>query len=186
MSGVKVGGAWKTPAVTYVKVAGVWKVVAVAYIKVGGAWKVTTLSGAPSVPALSHTAAQQFTITNYDAAHYYEVTNGTRVDNVITAASGNTTVTVKAAYASGATLSAARNGAVQPYTAVQASADVSFVHAGSEHGVNIPGTIGARWLYCREFPWGGECGHQEGWMVKDTSPSGSGYTDQYGEWFKIY
>lgn len=106
MSGVKVGGVWKTPAVVYVKVAGVWRTAATVSTKVAGTWRTTTLAGPPPVPTLSYTAERTYTITNYDANLTYTVTGATRSGNTITGATNGATIT--SAYAPGATQSAAR------------------------------------------------------------------------------
>lgn len=136
-------------------------------------------------PVLQHTAAGQFTIQNYNSDLTYTISAGTRSGAVITLPSANQSCTVTARGQKGTTESTAGTCERKSYTAAQGTPDVSFVHASPEHGVNIPSSIGSRWLYCRDFPWGGESGHQEGVMVKDTSPSSSGFVDQYGEWGKV-
>ena len=112
MSGIKVGGSWKTPAITSVKVGGVWKTAATSYVKVGGAWKVSDLAGPPAVPNLTYTADNQYTITNYNSSLVYALTNSTRSGSVITVSSNTATIT--AAYAVGAPASAPRTMSTLP------------------------------------------------------------------------
>ena len=185
MSSVKVGGSWKTPTQTFVKVGGSWKTVSAIYVKVGGAWKVTDFAAPPATPDLSHTAYGQFTITNYDASLTYAVTNGTRTGAVITVPSVNSTMTVTSAYGSGAPTSGARSGERKAHRGTSSNVTVSYIHAPPAHGLsNVDGTPGSYFIRCNQFapPLEGECGHQEGYNVLVNEP---GYTDQYGEWFKI-
>lgn len=105
MSRLKVNGVWRSPAATRVKVNGSWRLVSVAYVKVNGSWRISTLAGAPSAPVLAYTAQGTFTINNYDAALTYTVTGATRTGNQLTAVTNG--ATIRAAYAAGATQSAA-------------------------------------------------------------------------------
>jgi len=63
MSGVKVGGVWKTPASAAVKVGGVWRTVASSSVKVGGAWRTSTLGSAPA-PVIAYISTGVFEVTN--------------------------------------------------------------------------------------------------------------------------
>jgi len=63
MSGVKVGGVWKTPASAAVKVGGVWKTVATSSVKVGGTWRTSTLGSAPA-PIIAYISTGVFEVTN--------------------------------------------------------------------------------------------------------------------------
>ena len=100
MSGVKVDGVWKTPAITSVKVDGVWKTVATISVKVDGVWRTSTFAGPPPAPTLSYTAEGQFTITNYDSTLVYAVSGATRTGNLLTSVTNGATITT--AYVAGA------------------------------------------------------------------------------------
>lgn len=63
MSGVKVGGVWKTPSTASVKVGGTWKTVGAVSVKVGGTWKLTTLGSAPA-PEIAFVSPGVFEVTN--------------------------------------------------------------------------------------------------------------------------
>jgi hypothetical protein len=63
MSGVRVGGVWKTPTTTSVRVGGVWKTASVVSVKVGGVWKTTTLGGAPP-PVIEYVSTGVFEVAN--------------------------------------------------------------------------------------------------------------------------
>jgi len=63
MSGVKVGGVWKTPASAAVKVGGVWRTVATSSVKVGGVWRTSTLGSAPA-PIIAYITTGVFEVTN--------------------------------------------------------------------------------------------------------------------------
>lgn len=141
----------------------------------------------PAKPTLTHhTTTGQFRITNYDASLTYtlSVTAGTatRSGDIITMSNANSVCTVTARLPKSVSSSAAATAERKAYTAVQGGADVSYIHGLPADGVNIPGTIGARWLYCTEGQ-PGEAQHQEGPMVKGSLPSG--YTDSYSEWWKV-
>lgn len=144
-------------------------------------------------PTLTHhTTIGQFRITNYDqydstVVFNLSVTAGTatRSTDIITLSAVDSICTVTARLPKSVSNSAAATAERKEYDATQGTADVSYIHAPPEHGVNIPNVIGARWLYCLQFPppLELECGHQEGTMVKAATPSG--YTDSYGEWWKV-
>lgn len=138
-------------------------------------------------PTLTHyTATGQFQITNYDANLTYtlSVTAGTatRSGAIITMSNANSICTVTAKLPKSISDSPAATAERKAYTAVQGPADVSYIHGLPADGVNIPSTIGARWLYCTEGQ-PGEAQHQEGTMVKGSLPAG--YTDSYNEWWKV-
>jgi hypothetical protein len=103
MSGVKIDGVWRQPAITSVNVAGTWKTVSTIFAKIDGVWRTTTFAGPPPAPTLSYTAEGQFTITNYDANLVYAVSGATRTGNLLTSVSNGATITT--AYAVGATTS---------------------------------------------------------------------------------
>lgn len=69
MSGVKVGGVWRTPATVSVKVAGAWRTAATVSVKVGGAWHVSTMGGAPA-PVMTYVSAGVFEVSNTEAGVY--------------------------------------------------------------------------------------------------------------------
>lgn len=195
MSGVKVGGSWRTPAVTYVKVAGVWRTVATVSVKVAGTWRTSTFADPPAKPTLNHhTTAGQFIITNYSPSLIYTATlvsgSGSATLNtstgVYTLSSQNARFSVTAKYAAGTSESTAGYMERAQYTTTATNVDVSYIHGLPQHGVinyggySIPGS---RWTYCLEASYGGECPHQEGTNVKNATPSG--YTDSYGEWWRV-
>lgn len=106
MSGVRVGGTWRTPAITSVKVAGTWRTVSTMSVKVAGTWRTSSFAGPPPVPTLAYTAQGTFTITNYDPTLTYTVTGATRSGSQLTGISSG--ATIKTAYSPGAPQSAAR------------------------------------------------------------------------------
>lgn len=139
----------------------------------------------PDKPVITHhTTKGQFIITNYDPSYTYTITVNTgtvtRSTDILTLSNENSIATVFCTSPRGIASSNA-TAERKKYTATQGAADVSYVHAPPAHGVSIPNVIGGRWLYCAEFPWP-ECGHQEGPMIKASTPSG--YTDSYSEWWK--
>ena len=141
-------------------------------------------------PTLTHhTSTGQFRITNYDAAFTYNLSvnagTATRSSDIITLSAADSVCTVTARLPKSVSDSTAATAERKEYDATQGAADVSFIHAPPEHGISIPNVIGARWLYCTQFapPLEGECGHQEGTMVKAGTPAG--YTDSYGEWWRV-
>lgn len=69
MSGIKIGGAWKTPTTTSVKIGGTWRTASVVYAKIGGVWRTTTLGGAPP-PVLSYVSTGVFEVSNTTAGVY--------------------------------------------------------------------------------------------------------------------
>ena len=70
MSGVKVGGVWKTPASAAVKVGGVWRTVATSSVKVGGVWRTSTLGSAPA-PVIAYISTGVFEVTNTASTGVY-------------------------------------------------------------------------------------------------------------------
>lgn len=73
MSGVKVGGVWKTPASAAVKVGGVWRTVASSSVKVGGVWRTSTLGSAPA-PIIAYISTGVFEVTNTASTGVYTPT----------------------------------------------------------------------------------------------------------------
>jgi len=72
MSGVRVSGAWRTPAITSVKVAGTWRTAATVSVKINGVWRLSTFAGPPSKPTMSfQNSTPQFSITNYSPSLVY-------------------------------------------------------------------------------------------------------------------
>ena len=149
---------------------------------------------APAAPIMDHhTATGQFIITNYSSSLVYTTAlvsgGGTATLNtgtgVYTLSSTTARFSITVGYSGSSPQSAADFMERRPYTATQGYPDVSYIHPPPAHGVNIPNVIGARWLYCNQFdpPLEQECGHQEGTMVKAGTPAG--YTDSYGEWWKV-
>jgi len=149
---------------------------------------------APAAPIMDHyTATGQFVITNYDSSLVYTTAlvggSGTATLNtsngVYTLSSTTARFSISAGYSASSPQSAVDFMERTPYTATQGYPDVSYIHAPPAHGINIPNVIGARWLYCTQFapPLEQECGHQEGTMVKASTPAG--YTDSYGEWWRV-
>jgi hypothetical protein len=189
MSKVKIGSQWKTPTMTYVKVDGSWRIASLIKNKVSGSWRVSDLASPPPTPTLSHTALGQFTITNYNSALDYVVTNGTRSGAVITVPTATSTMNVTAAYAAGAPVSAAAYGERKAYTYhFDVTDGASYYHAPPADGYapNFGvGPDGSATYFCQDLGTGGDsCYHNVGVNHKDNLPSG--YTDQFGEWFKIY
>lgn len=78
----------------------------------------TSLGAVPSVPTLTYTAQNQFTIGNYDSSLTYTVTGGTRSGSVITVSTVGTTATVTARYGRGVAASAARSMLTAAYARV--------------------------------------------------------------------
>lgn len=214
MSKVRVGGAWRSPAVTSVKIAGSWRQASMMYAKVGGVWKITTFVGEPAKPTFAHTAAGKFTIQNYDSNVVYTTTlvsgggTASRSGAVITLSDVNARFSVSAGYAANAPQSA-----------------LGFVErkAYTYHSENQPYACGSHQCNCRS-EWancgcecgGGGCGcygnSSQSWgqcgcpgtmcwynqrTVCDTCTSycdnwvqvkdgtPSGYADAFGEWSKV-
>jgi hypothetical protein len=103
MSGVRIDGVWRQPAITSVKVGGTWRTVSTISAKIDGVWRTTTFAGPPPPPTLSYTAQNQFTITNYNAALVYAVSGATRAGSLLTSVSNGATIATS--YAVGATIS---------------------------------------------------------------------------------
>ena len=141
-------------------------------------------------PTLTHhTTIGQFRITNYDATLTYNLSatagTATRSSDIITLSAVDTVCTVTARLPKSVSNSTAATAERKEYDATQGTADVSFLHGNPADGINVPNVIGARWLVCVDVGGGtgSENGHQEGPMVKAGTPSG--YTDSYGEWWKV-
>jgi hypothetical protein len=211
MSQVKIGGAWRTPAQTYVKVAGVWRVASQTFVKVGGVWKAGDLGAPPAQPVVSHTAYGQFTIANLQPSVTYTFTRlsgsgtATRNGSVVTLSSADARFQVTAGY-----------GASGPQT------DPAFMERKSYtyHMENHQYACGSHQCNCRQ-DWGscgcgtcggyptpnagswGQCGcpgdmcwynpvtvcdtctsYCDNWVqVRDATPAG--YADKFGEWSKV-
>lgn len=107
MSGVKVGGLWKTPSIVYTKVGNQWKIVAQTFTKVNGVWRTTTFGSPPSAPIMGYISTGVFNITNYDSTLVYQATlisgSGTATLNTSTGrytlSSANARFSVVARYA---------------------------------------------------------------------------------------
>lgn len=141
-------------------------------------------------PTLTHhTTIGQFRITNYDATLTYNLSatagSATRSSDIITLSAVDTVCTVTARLPKSVSNSTAATAERKEYDATQGGADVSFLHGNPADGINVPNVIGARWLVCVDVGGGtgSENGHQEGPMVKAGTPSG--YTDSFGEWWKV-
>jgi hypothetical protein len=74
MSGVKVGGAWKTPSIVYTKVGGQWKIVGQSFAKINGTWRTTTFGSPPPSPIMAYVSTGVFSISNYDSTLTYTAT----------------------------------------------------------------------------------------------------------------
>jgi hypothetical protein len=133
-------------------------------------------------PTLSHgPSAGTFVIDNYDAKLRYSITAGTRSGNTITLGTSGTVICQVTAFTQKSVRpSAAKICERRTYTE-------SYVQVGTE-----PGSCG--YLPCNsptpDFCEGGVCyciycsgGGPIYGYVKDPTPSG--YTDSYGEWWKI-
>jgi hypothetical protein len=110
MSGVKIGGAWKTPSIVYTKVGGQWKIVAQSFMKINGTWRNTTFGSPPASPIMGYVSTGVFNITNYDPTLTYTATlvsgSGTATFNSAngryTLSGPNSRFSVTASYAPGA------------------------------------------------------------------------------------
>lgn len=141
-------------------------------------------------PTLTHhTTIGQFRITNYDATLTYNLSatagTATRSSDIITLSAVDSVCTVTARLPKSVSNSTAATAERKEYDATQGAQDVGYLHGLPAHGVNIPNVIGARWLHCVDAGGGtgSECAHNEGNMVKASTPSG--YTDSFGEWWKV-
>jgi len=74
MSGVKVGGVWRTTGNTYVKVGGVWRTVATVSVKTGGVWHNTDFTVPPAAPIMGWVSYGIFNVTNPVAGAVYTPT----------------------------------------------------------------------------------------------------------------
>ena len=143
----------------------------------------------PPTPTLSHTASGQFTITNYNPTYIYTFTNvsgGGSVTNTAGVLTGMPAISrwsIKATSPK-SSVSVLAYMERKQYTTTPTNVDVSYIHTPPSHGIVNYGTNavpGSRWMYCSDGQTN-ESQHQEGTQVKNSTPSG--YTDQYGEWFK--
>lgn len=205
MSGVKIGGVWKTPAVTYVKVAGVWRTVATVSAKIGGTWRTSTFAGPPAAPVMTYLGSGT---TNNGL---FEVSNtASGVDYFATNISGGGSATkttvngkvrfqlsaspsrwkVEARYAVGAPVSAADYMERKP--AQRAEYDQWYNPCGDCNTSVNPNTWtcgcvggdagGGQWgvCICRRYP-----GSYINYGGSGYSWSGSDYTNGSGEWYKV-
>lgn len=188
MSGVKVGGAWKTPGSVHVKVGGSWKQAATVHCKVGGAWKLTTLGSPPAAPVMGYTSTGVFTVTNPVAGAVYTATNvsggGTATwngtANTFTLSSATSRWTVSASWASGAPQSAVDYMERKAYTT---HTEQRWAHIGWNYWWPPPtsascGTWANGDPWCREAVYG-----WENYQVQDALPSG--YSDSGSEWWRV-
>ena len=116
MSGVKVGGVWKTPASAAVKVGGVWRTAATTSVKVGGVWRTTTLGSAP-MPEITYVSTGIFEVSNTESTGVYTATlvsgSGTATPSTVagkhryTLSSANARFALTYQYAAGSPVSAA-------------------------------------------------------------------------------
>lgn len=127
-----------------------------------------------------HTNTGQFVISDYDASFQYVVTvsNGTvsRSGNIITV--GDATATASIYYINGKVVSAVTTAARAPYTYHQ-----EYGQTGWEYwwpppydGAESCGTWSNGDPWCRRPTYGWN-------TIKDAPPSG--YTDSYGEYWKV-
>lgn len=149
---------------------------------------------APTAPIMNHhTTTGQFVITNHNPSLVYTTAlisgSGTATLNtgtgVYTLSSTTARFSISAGYSAGSPQSAVDFMQRTPYTATQGPQDVGYLHGLPADAINIPNVIGARWLYCVDAGGGtgSECAHNEGYMIKASTPSG--FTDSYGEWWKV-
>jgi hypothetical protein len=110
MSGIKLGGQWKTPSIVYTKVDDEWTIVAQTFAKIGGVWRTTTFGSPPDQPQVAYVTTGVFEITNYDPTLVYEATlvsgGGTATFNAsngrYTLSNANARFSVVARYVAGA------------------------------------------------------------------------------------
>ena len=214
MSGVRVSGAWRTPAITSVKVAGTWRTAATVSVKVNGVWRISTFAGAPPAPVMDHhTSTGRFIITNYSPTLSYSATNisgggSATLDagsGVYTVSSANSRWSITAAYAIGANLSnpdfmerlAYTYSSVNyPYAcgSYQCNCTSGWGSCGCGTCAGYPSPNGQSWGQCGcpgDMCWynpNTQCGtctsYCDNWVsVKNGTPSG--YSDSYGEWWKV-
>lgn len=100
MSGIRVDGVWRVPALTSVKVDGAWRQVGQSFVKVDGVWRVSDLAGPPETPVLAYTGEGEFTITDFDPALVYVVSGATLTGALLTEVTDG--ATVRSIYAPGA------------------------------------------------------------------------------------
>lgn len=153
---------------------------------------------APAAPIMDHhTVTGQFKVTNYISTLAYTPTlisgSGTAtlidsVNGIFSLSSTTARFSVTAGYSVSAPQSVLGVTSFMqrtPYVAVEGPQEVGYLHALPPHGVNIPTTIGATWVICTDSGGGEgqECAHREGTMIKGSLPSG--FTDSYGEWWRV-
>ena len=198
MSGVKVGGSWRTPGTAYVKVAGVWRIAATVYEKVGGEWKVTTLGSPPEAPVLARHSTAKFSITNFDSSLAYKglhLSGGTGItfgnDGVITLASANSRYAITVGYSHSAPQSAQAYCERKAYTYHTENHQTCSNNCGVVNGTNCFQGTGTCWCgscaadgtICCGGCYGQTCSGDPNAQVKDPTPAG--YTDSGGEWWRI-
>jgi hypothetical protein len=136
-------------------------------------------------PTLSHgPSAGTFIIDNYDSNLRYSITAGTRSGNTITLGTSGTVICQVTAFTQkGVTPSAAKTCERKTYTE-------SYVQVGTAPGSCGYVPVGQGGCNTVSFCEGGQCyciqcfgGGPIYGYVKDATPSG--YTDSYGEWWKI-
>lgn len=143
----------------------------------------------PDKPTVTHhTAKGQFVISNYDSSLTYNisVTAGTvtRSGNIITLSNANAIATISSVSPKGASSSGNATAEVKAYTYYT----VHYNRAQCGPGPNCSAAA------CGESGWGEHWDTSpEGWSInphcsknesfKNSTPSG--YTDSYGEWWKV-
>ena len=144
----------------------------------------------PDKPEASHTAAGQFTISNWDGTFIYTLTTGSRVDAVITLSSTTQTSDVTAKAPKGVSVSATMSVARQPLTYPLTCTSIYFAcvsSCGSMGGCTCGGTCGCA---CTYYP-SGECAGLFGYQIcsctcpLDTTPASQGYVQAHGEWGRV-
>lgn len=203
MSGIKVGGVWRTPGNSFVKVGGVWRTVASVQTKVGGSWQMTTLGAPPAQPTLTKVSAGVFEVSNTDTNLTYSATlvsgGGSATQDVVngkvrfTLTNANAAFGITAAWAPGAPTSAATNIERKAYTYHTEHQCWEVTYQGSNLHYVDDGQGGGYWSWdCPGGTGGGgqwgvnickrtDCGDVQ---VKDGTPAG--YTDSHGEWWRIW
>ena len=209
MSGIRVGGSWRTAAVTSVKVGGSWRTVATISVKVAGAWKATTFAGAPAAPVVAYLGSGAsnlglFEVSNTVPGAEYIATNisggGSATASVVNGkvrfqlSSATSRWSVKARYAAGAPESAVdymeRKSPDQtsvPYTQCynpcgdcNTSVNPNTWSCGCGSGCNDSG--GGAWGVC--ICRGPGYSYWNNYSGSGYGWSGSDYTNGAGEWWK--
>jgi len=196
MSGIKVGGVWRTPGNSFVKVAGVWRTVASVQNKVGGAWQMTTLGAPPPQPTLTHVAKGVYEVSNTDTQLTYSATlvsgSGSAIQSTVggkvryTLTAEDAAFGISAAWAPGATASTETNVERKKYTYTNQPYQTCTDNCQAGGG---PGGEGDCWCGSRQgdLCCGGCYGQTCTWhdnYVKNGTPSG--FVDEFGEWSKIW